>query len=571
MASPRGGAGEVVNPARPAARRLPLDTRLVAVALIALAVAFISLFPLAVLVWRSLVGLSGSLSLEHYAETLGNESNRAALVNTLVVASGTTLLSFVIGVPLAVLLTRTNVRNARTLVTLYSIPYLVPPVIGGIAWLALLGPRVGVLNQLFTLAGLGEIKIYGLLGLIWVEALFHYVYVFLGTRGALQAMDASLEEAARVSGAGPWRVFREITLPAVRPALVSSGILVFLSSSASFGIPVLIGSPGGVNVLSTRIVSLVNFGTTGGLRGAAALSVTLMLLSVLLLWLQRRMLRGSFVVVTGKATRPGVVSLGRATGLVTGLLWAVWAGLILLPFLGVIFNSFVPLGAGLDVTRVSLAAYQYVFELSTFQEGLRNSVILAVSASAIITLLGTAIAYMRVRFAVRGREIPDFLAGIPYAVPGTVLALAMILALSGQFGISLLNTLPLLLVAYTAKYLSFSTRTVGAALAQVDQSLEEAARVSGATWERTFVQIVWPLLVPSLIASFFLTFMPTLTELTMSVLLQGPGTRTIGTVLFELQAYSNQSAAAALAVMLMLAVLAVNQVIKLATRGRYGF
>jgi iron(III) transport system permease protein len=185
-------------------------------------------------------------------------------------------------------------------------------------------------------------------------------------------------------------------------------------------------------------------------------------------------------------------------------------------------------------------------------------------------VLGSLIAYISVKTKIRGRKALETIAQIPYTIPGTVVAIAMILAWSGNYGVNLYNTFWILLFAYVAHYVAFAVRTTSASLEQIHTSLEEAARISGGSWFTSLKDIVVPLIRPGLVAGWFLIFMPTLRELTMSILLWGPRTVTIGVAVFEMQEAGYVQISAAFATLLLLIVIAGNLLVKWLTRGKVG-
>ena len=218
--------------------------------------------------------------------------------------------------------------------------------------------------------------------------------------------------------------------------------------------------------------------------------------------------------------------------------------------------------------------YEVLFLNQTARRAIRNSVFLAFSAATAISLLGALIAYIVVKTRMRGRFVLDFLSNMPYALPGTVVAVAMILAWLRPvpvLGLRLYNTIWILLIAYIARYLAFGVRTTSASLAQIHVCLEEAARISGANWFQTFRDIVIPLITPGLFAAWFLVFMPALRELTISTLLWSTRHETIGVMVFNLQESGNTVASAALAVVMMLVLLLANIMTRHFTKGRIGF
>jgi iron(III) transport system permease protein len=244
---------------------------------------------------------------------------------------------------------------------------------------------------------------------------------------------------------------------------------------------------------------------------------------------------------------------------------AVFFGIVILLPVGAILSSALLKAWGLPLTpeNLSLDNFRYVlFEYELTQKALRTSFLLALAAATATTVLGSLAAYLQVKTRVKGRHMLDLLATLPYAVPGTVIGLAMILAWSGAFALNLYNTFWIILIAYVARYLTFPFRNVGAMLRQVHPSLEEAATVCGAGWLRRFRDVIVPLIKPGLVASWFLVFIPTLRELTISILLWGPRTPTIGVAVFEMQDAGDYTSAAALGALILVVVVTGNLVLR---------
>ena len=216
-----------------------------------------------------------------------------------------------------------------------------------------------------------------------------------------------------------------------------------------------------------------------------------------------------------------------------------------------------------------------LFEVDETVRALVNSTTLAVTAATAATILGMLLSYVQYKTRIKGRHLLDVIASLPYSTPGTVVALAFIMAFGGKFlGVfpSIYSTLGILFLAYMTKYLSFAIRTTGDGFAQIDDSLAEASRVCGASFFQTLSRIWFPLMKPSLVAAWFLIFMPCFSELTMTILLTGPGIETLGTVLFQLQEYGDASGggAAVLALLIILVVTFANYIVKSASKGKYG-
>lgn len=552
----------------------------------ALASAVLFLFaivPLMILIGRSFWG-DGGLSLEPLRLAWADNETWKATLNTLMVATGTSAMTVTLGVPTAWLLARSDVPNASGLRTALAMPYAIPPYVMAIGWITLLNPRSGLLNTFIaglTGAEAGPINIYSTWGMIFVLSLSYYPLVMLQTYAALMGLDPSLEEAARTSGAPPWRVVRDVTLPLVTPAIASGALLTFLIGMASFGVPYLVGQPGRVKVLTTAIYNAIDVGTDEHLARAVALAVLLGIVAASALLLNRYLVGRGKALQGGKAGRPNLVALGPWRTPATVFLWGLVVVALGVPLLLLLGTSMMTAwGRGFASDNISLANYAQVFGDRRTLSAIGTSLGLAAAAATICVLIGTIASYMRTRTSLPGRRVIPFLAELPYAIPGTVLAMGFILAFSQEvwiilgdtiyIKILLFNTAWILLAAYCVKYLAFGVRTSDAALTQIDVSLEEAARTSGASPLGVLTEIVAPLLRPALVAAWVLVFLPALGEITMSILLFGPKTRTLGVLLFDYQTYESPPKAAVLASLLAVTVLTGNLLVKKLTGGRFG-
>lgn len=532
-------------------------------------------YPFANLIYTCFfAGPDGSFTLEYAQKVAESKSSLRALKNTVWISAACAFLSVVIAVPLAWLLTRTNVPQASRLRSFFCLPYAIPPYIGAIAWIYLANPTNGLLN-IFTAQPI--FNIYTFPGLIWVMSSFFYTFVLLSLMSAMDRMDSSLEEAARLSGAGPFRVFKDVTLPLVTPALLSGALLVFLASAASFGVPAMIGNPARIYLITTKIYTYQKMGSMGGIYQAGILSMILLVLAVVTLWVNQWLSnRMRFQSVSGKAARPSLVDLGAFRLPLTLAMWFAWGVLFVVPMSGILITALSQVQGKLAWSNFGLENFHRVlFEMHEVGRAFWNSLYLGVVSASIATGLGLVLAYLQWKTRIKGRHWIDVIASVPYATPGTVVALALILAFSTPFlGIfpSLYNTLGILALAYMVKYLSFAIRTTGDGFSQIDDCLAEAARVSGASWSKTLTSIWFPLMKPSMVAAWFLIFMPAVSELTMTILLTGPGIETVGTMLFQLQEYSDASGggAAVLALIVVLLVAGINILVKILSKGRYG-
>jgi iron(III) transport system permease protein len=511
--------------------------------------------------------------------------NLIAAGNTVLLSLSVTGFTLVVGVPLGFLVGRTDLPGGRTWKVLATTPYVVPPYITAIAWITLLNPSNGLLNRALAGVGLPALDIYGIAGMTWVMGLAFTPFVLLSTAEALSRMDASLEEQARIAGARPWRALVRITLPTALPGILEGAGFVLAASAASFGVPYLLasGTAQPDYVLTTRIYQALDLDPATGRPIAVALSLALLAFGVGLPALAR-LLRGRrrFTTVTGKATRQAPFSLGR--GRLPALLGVgAYVGVaVVLPLATIAVTSMLGnFGRGLGPDNWTFANYTAVlWTRSDTLPAILRSLALAAAAATAATVLGGLIGWLNQRTTTPGRGIAAWLARLPYAVPGTVLALALLLTFSQEIrvilferltlGLALADTPYLLAVAYTVKFLAFPVGNTESGLQATDPSLEEAARLSGAGFLRTLWRITAPLLRADLVAAWFLVFMPAFSEVTLSILLQGPDTRVVGTLLFDLQTYGDPPSAAVLAVVVTVIVLGGNGLLRLASRGRLG-
>jgi iron(III) transport system permease protein len=532
-------------------------------------------YPFAVLFFKILfAGPNQSMTFKYFEKALSSKSTLIAVKNTFIIAVSTGIFSTIIALPLSWLFTRSDLPHATKWRTLFCLPYAIPPYIGAIAWIYLANPSSGILNTIF---GPNTFDIYNHFGLIWVMSTFFYTFVLLSLLAALDRMDPSLEEAARLSGAGPVRVFFQITLPLIRPALMSGVLLVILAAAASFGVPAMIGNPARIYLITTKIYTYQKMGSLGGIYTAGALSTLLLVMAIFVLYLNQKLQKiKNYQTVSGKSSRPTIIKLGKAKVPFIIFIIALFFLLFLLPLIGIIITALSKVQGTISFDNLGFDNFHRVlFEMDETPRAFLNSFKLAFAAATITTMLGLILSYIQFKTNVRGRGLIEVLASIPYASPGTVVALAFILTFSsGFFGlnITLYNTLALIGLAYMAKYLNFAIRTTGDGLGQIDDCLAEAARVSGATWWVTMRTIWFPLMKPTLMASWFLVFMPSFSELTMTILLTGPGLETLGTVLFQLQEYADASGggSAVLALIIISFVTIINTIVKVISKGKYG-
>ena len=530
-------------------------------------------FPLLYLLFRAFFA-DGSFSLDAVKRIYSYSLNWDCLRNTLITASLSMVFGVLIAFPLAWLVTRTNLYGRGFFRTLFLLTYMVPPYVGAMAWMRLLNPKVGTVNVVLkNLFGLSEapFNIYTIGGMVWVLTTFYYPFAFILLCRALERMDPSLEEAARISGASPVKTLFTVTLPMMLPSIGSSAIMVFVAAASCYGIPSIIGAPGKLYTITTRISEYVATGTSQGLSDATVLSVFLMVLSLVLLLLSNLLMgKKNRITISGKSMRPNIVDL-RKWRIPLTILTSIFAiVIIVIPFLSVIATSFTQnMGKSVFAEgNLTVRFWQNVFTRSTILKSALNSLITATLAATLGMIICIIMAYLLKRTNMRGRKIPDFLISFGSGTPSVVIALALIMTMSGRFGLNLYNTMAILVIAYMIKYMMMGMQNTISGFSQIGPVLEEAAAVSGAGWLRRMKDVVIPMLLPSIVAGWFIIFIPSFYELTMSNLLYSEKTMTLGVELFRYQMNSSQQTAAALACCILLLVLILNLVMRKLTKGK---
>lgn len=513
-------------------RKVYFDIKWIVIFLIVLFLIVFEVFPLLYLVIKAFFP-EGSFSLEAFKRVYGYDLNRSAVFNTLITASCTTILGVAIAFPFAFLVGRTNLYGKKLFRTLFVISYMVPPYVGAMAWARLLNPNAGIINTLlkgiFNLQA-APFNIYSMGGVIWVLSCFYYPYAFITISRAMEKMDPSLEEAARISGASPLHILRTITVPMMMPSIIAAALLVFIAAASAFGIPAIVGAPGHIYTATTRIIDFVHLGTERGLTDATTLAVFLMVIANVILYCSTFLLRGKqYITMSGKSTRPVIIDLGRWRIPLTCFVILFTVIVIIIPFASVMATSVtVNMGKPFTFSNMSLKAWSKIFHRASILQSMKNSFVSAFTAASAGMIISCTMAYLLERTRVKGRRIPDFLITIGSGTPSVVIALALIITMSGKFGINIYNTLSIMIIAYMIKYMLMGMRPVVSAMGQVHSSLEEAAQISGAGWLRMLKDVSIPLIGASVVAGFFLIFMPSFYELTMSNLLYSAKTKTIG-------------------------------------------
>jgi iron(III) transport system permease protein len=514
-------------------RLLSVEVFVMGAAVIALLILVV--FPIVSLLISSVWDKSGP-TLRFFYEVLTDELFLRPLYNSLVLGISTAILSVAIGVPLAWAVSRTNVPGKKFIQATATLSYLSPAFLTAIAYVNLFSPNSGLVNSLMRdVAGLGWLtfNIFSMSGLVLVTVLGTFPYVYLLAASALQSVDASYEEAAQILGAKKFKTALMITGPLVAPAILSGMLLSFVHAIALFGSQAIIGLPGRVVTLPTRLYSLFDYPPEYGL--ASALSLVFVLITVVALYMQRRFLaKRSFVTLGGKGARPQLVDLGGARWVLFGFCVVVFWFAILMPYATLLAVSLSKSWGLAFWQNLTLENYRFIlFDYAVTRRAIINGLILATAAATITMLLGAILSWIDIRTKIPGRRVLDYIALVPLGLPGIVMAIALI-----QFWlampIALYGTMAILLLAYVGRYIPLGVRATNTSLRQIDASLEESARILGASWWQTLKEVTLPLMRPGLFAAWVLVFVPVIQELSASILLFSSNSMTLAVAIYNL-------------------------------------
>ncbi|MBF1692582.1 MAG: iron ABC transporter permease, partial [Selenomonas sp.] len=428
-----------------------------AIAILVIVVAFPVLLILFNAFW-----VNGSFNFSSALDILKEPETYQALLNSLIIASCTTVGSTIVGTFFAWLVTRTDLPHKTFMKGMFLVPFMLPSFIGALAWKMLLSPNAGFINQFFIdhFGFSGPIfNIYTYYGISGVEIMYLFPFVFIQVCGALERMDPTLEESARISGAGLFTITRKITIPLVLPSILSGALLIMLYSMAHFGTVAVLGIENGIYNIPTLIYERIHQsgGSFDAIRTGTVLATVLVVTAAFIIWLQRKILgSGHYQIIGGKSFRPMELKLRGLRYPLLIFCLAYIAFTILLPT-AVIFlvGSLKTYGLSFALSNLSLDNYKFIlFDYKVTRDAIFNSVTLGFTAAVITMFAGVMISYVIVKMKVRGKGILEFLGMLPFSVPGSVIALGVILAWSGQFGINLYNTVWIILVAYIARYMA---------------------------------------------------------------------------------------------------------------------
>jgi iron(III) transport system permease protein len=509
----------------------------------------------------------GAFTFQHYFTAYSDPQVYTMFANTAVLAAASTTLALSIAVFFAFLTERTDMPFRNVAWGLMLIPMAMPGILFAISWVFLLSPKIGLINvwlrSLLALMGVevneGPLNIYSLWGMIFLEGIRGVTTIFLIIVGAFRAMDPSLEEAARVSGASHRTSFFRIFIPLLTPALFAAGMYSFMTHLEALEIPIIIGFPSGIYVFPTYIYFTAQRFMPPQYGLSAALGASFLVVSVLLVYGYRRVASqaGRFATITGKGYRPRLIPLGKWRYPAFGAFVLYFTLTIAAPTLMLLWRSLVrfyvqPSWSAL--AQVTFKNYWEIFAEEQILHALVNTIIVGVATATLTMVLCLIIAWVIVRSNFKGRALLDGLTFLPHAIPGVTIGIALIyLYLNPPLNyLPLYGTIWIIVLGLSVGYTAFGSRAMNGAVTQIHIELEEAGKVSGASWSAIMRRIIFPLLLPAFVGGWIWVASHSLRSFSVPLILSSKNSIVLSVVMWDLWNNGRAGPTAALGVLLIL-------------------
>jgi iron(III) transport system permease protein len=539
--------------------------------------AVLVLLPVGVVIYQSFLdepffAPAARLTLASYEFILGEPDFRRAFLSSLELAAGMTAIAVPLGGVLAFLVVRTDLPWKSVIEPALLVPIVLSPIVIAFGYVVAIGPVGFASLALRNLIGFVPWNLYSMTSLIVIAGLTHVPHVYLFSAASLRRLNPELEDQARITGARPWQVALTISLPLIWPALVYSGVLIFFLGFELFGLPLIIGDPANVLVLTTYVFKLTNLLGTPSYQLMAVVVVAIILVTLPLVYLQRHLLRTAerYVSIGGRGVQSRPLRLGYWR-------WAALAGIMAwflvatgLPLAGVVLRAFVSRwGEGINpFETLTLQNFRDLAQYPNLIGSIVNTALLATLGAGLSVAFYALIALAAHRWRARSVAAIDYLVLLPRSLPGLVAGLAFlwVFLFVPYLGI-LRSSLVGMWLAYTIVWLAFGLRPITATLSQISPELEEAARITGASPHKTLRDVTLPLIRFGLVSSWLLCFMIFAREYSTGVYLQGPGTEVLGAVIVSLFGGGSLELVAALSVVnVMLVAVGLALALRLGVR-----
>ncbi|TKV70536.1 iron ABC transporter permease [Rhizobium sp. AU243] len=515
--------------------------RQIVIGLLAIAV----LAPVGLIIYQSFLTAAffsprARFGLDAYQYVFTDKNFYKALGTTAIFSFGMVAIAVPLGGLLAFLITRTDIKGKRVLEILVLVPMFISSIVLAFGYTVSVGPTGFVSLFIRNIIGVVPWNIYSLPGMILIAGLSHVPHVYLYVSSAMRNLPSDLEEAARTTGASIWQVSRDVTLPMVLPALIFAASLNILLGFETFGIPLVLGDPNGIMVLTTYIYKLTTLFGTPTYQLMAVVAVVLILITLPLVWMQRKLLRNAkkYAAMGGKGARVSTLKLGSSGQVLALSIIGFWLFVsVVLPIGGIAVRAFVDAwGEGVNLLdQLTVANFKGMLDVPSLSRGIVNTIILSVVGGAVAVAIYLAVGLAGHRNWGFSNTILDYIVLLPRALPGLVIGLAFFwVFLFVPLLTPLRPTLVSLFVAYVVVGLSYGLRLLQGTLIQVAPELEESARTTGATIGRTWKDVVIPIVRPGLAGAWALIMIIFLREYATGVYLMGAGTEVIGSLMVSL-------------------------------------
>lgn len=522
---------------------------------------FFLIYPFVNMFARGFLTADGKFTLFYFERFVQFKYYYQTLFRSLSVSITTTVFALLVGLPMAYFMSRYNLYWKRVINIMIVMSLMSPPFIGAYSWILLLG-RSGVITRFFTGLGFNMPSIYGYTGIILVFTLKLFPFIYLYVSGALGSIDSSLEEAAENLGSSKLHRILLITFPIILPTILSGAILVFMSSLADFGTPMLIGE--GYKVLPVLVYEEYMSEIGGNAGMASALSMIVISVSTLVLLLQKKFISKRKYIMSALRP-PQIIKLRVLPRILLSFGSFAVAFVAFLPQIVVVYTSFVKTSGPVFVSGYSLDSYRTIFY--RLGRNISNTFTFSTIAMVFIVIIGIIVAYLMVRRPSKSSTVLDVFVMFPYVVPSAIMGISLLLAFNRR-PLLLAGTSFIMIVAYAIRKMPFTVRSASAILQQIDPSIEDASISLGVSPFKTFFTVTAKLMLPGIISGAILSWISTINELGSSIMLYTGRTATISVAIYTEVIRSSFGTAAALASVLTVATILSFIIFAVVSKGK---
>jgi len=523
--------------------------------LLVLAVGTITIIPVIFIIVNSFnvagPGEAYRFGIHGWAEVFASRRTLSAIGYSFLLSSRT-LIGIVVAFIFAWLLIRVRIPYHKTIEFCLWMAYFLPPLPIALSWILLLDPNFGLVNQIVDAIGL-HLNIYSVYGILWVHVTITTVPIMvILLTPALRQMDASLEEAARMCGAGQWQTFKRILVPLLGPALLTIILASVIRNLEAFEIEQLLGRPAGIYVYATRIYDLIHLEPPLFSQAMALSALFLALLFVLALFYQKYTARWSFATISGRGVSFRSRDIGRIKYFISFALVLFIGTAVFLPLAVLVLASSMKFFGYFQIAQpFSTRHWALVFSDPEFLRATRNSLVVGLGTGGLGIVVYSLLGYVLVRSSVRYKWVVNLLVWLPWAIPGILLSLAFLwLLLSVQVLRPIYGTFGGFLLVLLVKEMPIGIHMLKTAFVQLSEELEQVARVCGAGWQFTFRRITVPLISPALVSVFAIVFVAALRDISTIILISAPSIRPLSLLMLEYSMANEMEAGCIIGIML---------------------